>query len=80
VVGDTLYGAPGRERAGSQLLPPLDRNFLHAARVAFAHPRTGRPIDVRAPLPSELVNYLGALRGAMKADPAVIDAALLEFL
>jgi 23S rRNA pseudouridine1911/1915/1917 synthase len=80
LVGDTLYGAPRRERAGSELLPPLDRNFLHAARVAFAHPRTGRRIDVRAPLPSELVSYLNALGAATKADPAVIDAALQEFL
>jgi 23S rRNA pseudouridine1911/1915/1917 synthase len=80
VVGDTLYGAPRQERAGSELLPPLGRNFLHAARVSFGHPRTGQRIEVRAPLPPELVNYLGALGRATKADPAVIDAALREFL
>jgi 23S rRNA pseudouridine1911/1915/1917 synthase len=80
VVGDTLYGAPRQERAGSVLLPPLERNFLHAARVAFAHPRTGRRVEVRAPLPPELVSYLKALGAATKADPAVIDAALHEFL
>jgi 23S rRNA pseudouridine1911/1915/1917 synthase len=80
VVGDTLYGAPRQERAGSELLPPLDRNFLHAARVSFGHPRTGRRIEVRAPLPPELVNYLAALGRATKADPAVIDAALRQFL
>jgi 23S rRNA pseudouridine1911/1915/1917 synthase len=80
VVGDTLYGAPRQERVGSELLPALDRNFLHAARVAFAHPRTGQRIDIRAPLPSELVNYLAALGRAVRSDPAVIDAALREFL
>jgi 23S rRNA pseudouridine1911/1915/1917 synthase len=79
VVGDTLYGAPRQERAGSELLPPLDRNFLHAARVSFGHPRTGQRIEVRAPLPPELVNYLAVLGRATKADPAVIDAALREF-
>jgi 23S rRNA pseudouridine1911/1915/1917 synthase len=79
VVGDTLYGAPRQERAGSELLPPLGRNFLHAARVSFGHPRTGKRIEVRAPLPPELVNYLAALGRATKADPAVIDAALREF-
>ncbi len=79
VVGDTLYGAPRQERAGSELLPPLGRNFLHAARVSFGHPRTGQRIEVRAPLPPELVNYLAALGRATKADPAVIDAALREF-
>jgi 23S rRNA pseudouridine1911/1915/1917 synthase len=80
VVGDTLYGAPRQERVGSELLPALDRNFLHAARVAFGHPRTGQRIDVRAPLPPELVNYLAALGHAVHSDPAVIDAALREFL
>jgi 23S rRNA pseudouridine1911/1915/1917 synthase len=80
VVGDTLYGAPRQERVGSELLPALDRNFLHAARVAFAHPRTGQRIEVRAPLPPELLNYLAALGRATHSDRAVIDAALREFL
>jgi 23S rRNA pseudouridine1911/1915/1917 synthase len=80
VVGDTLYGAPRQERAAGELLPPLDRNFLHAARLAFAHPRTGQRLDIRTPLPPELTNYLAALGRASKADPAAIDAALREFL
>jgi 23S rRNA pseudouridine1911/1915/1917 synthase len=80
VVGDTLYGAPRQERIGTALLPPLGRNFLHAARVAFAHPRTARRIEVRAPLPRELADYLAELGRATKADPALIDAALREFL
>ncbi|HXJ17010.1 MAG TPA: hypothetical protein VNM68_07405, partial [Candidatus Polarisedimenticolia bacterium] len=80
VVGDTLYGAPRQERVGSEFLPPLDRNFLHAARVAFVHPRTARRIEVRAPLPPELANYLEALGRAAKADPLPIDAVLREFL
>jgi 23S rRNA pseudouridine1911/1915/1917 synthase len=80
VVGDALYGAPRQERVGSELLAPLDRNFLHAARVAFAHPRTNRRIEVRAPLPPELTGYLVVLAQVLKADPALIDAALKEFL
>ncbi len=80
VVGDTLYGAPRQERASSELLPPLDRNFLHAARLAFTHPRTGKQIETRVPLPPALADYLAALGRASKADPAVIDAALREFL
>jgi 23S rRNA pseudouridine1911/1915/1917 synthase len=80
VVGDTLYGAPRQERAGGEPLPQLERNFLHAARLAFAHPRTGQRLDIRAPLPAELTNYLAALGRASKADPATIDAALKEFL
>jgi 23S rRNA pseudouridine1911/1915/1917 synthase len=80
VVGDTLYGAPRRERIATELLPPLDRNFLHSARVSFSHPRTAKRIDVRAPLPAELAEYFRALAGALKTDPAKIDAALREFL
>ncbi len=43
VVGDTVYGAPRQERVEKTLLPPLGRNFLHSARLAFAHPRTAKP-------------------------------------
>ncbi len=80
VVGDTLYGAPREERVGSNALPELGRNFLHAARIRFVHPRTGKAIDVRAPLPPELAGYLKNLGKALGAPPAVIDAALAEYL
>jgi 23S rRNA pseudouridine1911/1915/1917 synthase len=80
VVGDTLYGAPRQERVGSLALPPLERNFLHAARVSFAHPRTKHVVEVRAPIPPELAGYLSALAGALNADRASIDALLREFL
>jgi len=80
VVGDTLYGAPRRERAGAETLAPLERNFLHSARLAFTQPTTGKRIDVRAPLPAELQSYLKALGHAAHVDAASIDAALREYL
>lgn len=80
VVGDTLYGAPRQERVGSAVLPELARNFLHAARIAFSQPRTGDRVDVRAPLPAELRDYLTALAAGLKFDQAKIDAALHAFL
>jgi len=80
VVGDTLYGAPRRERVASEMLPPLERNFLHSARLAFAHPRTAKRVDVRAPLPTELVSYVRTLGSATHAAPASIDAVLREYL
>jgi 23S rRNA pseudouridine1911/1915/1917 synthase len=80
VVGDTLYGAPRQERAGGELLAPLGRNFLQAARLAFAHPRTQKRIDIRAPLPPELAAYLRTIGCATKIEGALIDAALEEFL
>jgi 23S rRNA pseudouridine1911/1915/1917 synthase len=92
VVGDTLYGAAERMRVeafserGSGIrrlgvtLEPLGRNFLHAARLGFLHPRTGEWIDVRAPLPGELHEFLKALALAAGEDWARIDAVLAPYL
>jgi 23S rRNA pseudouridine1911/1915/1917 synthase len=46
VVGDHQYG--GRLRYG------LERQFLHAARLAFPHPVGGEQLDVSSPLPEDL--------------------------
>jgi len=54
VVGDRLYGAPARIPGQ----PPLDRFFLHAHRIRFTSPSTGRPVTVEAPLPEELENWM----------------------
>jgi 23S rRNA pseudouridine1911/1915/1917 synthase len=53
VIGDPVYGVPD---------PALGRQFLHAARLAFAHPFTGEQVEVESPLPDELARYLEALR------------------
>lgn len=52
VCGDRDYGAPGRFG--------LERQFLHAARLAFAHPTSGAPIEVTSPLPDDLLAALAA--------------------
>ncbi len=80
LVGDTVYGAPRQERVSGEILPPLERNFLHATRIAFTHPRSGKKIECRAPLPQELVSYFHGLGRATNVDPGAIDAALREFL
>lgn len=80
VVGDTLYGAPRVVRAGGAELSPLGRNFLHAARLRFTHPRSGEPVEVRAPLPEELRAYLRELARVLGSDPASIDALVRESL
>jgi 23S rRNA pseudouridine1911/1915/1917 synthase len=80
VVGDTLYRAPGRlkrvvpkdvkaERSPSQeeTEPTLERNFLHAAELRFAQPRTGKMLELRSPLPPELAMFLGKVRGSSSA-------------
>jgi 23S rRNA pseudouridine1911/1915/1917 synthase len=53
LAGDALYGGPE--------LPGLSRHFLHAARLAFAHPDGSRP-RFDSPLPEDLASALGALR------------------
>ena len=45
VLGDRVYGVQGLG---------LDRQFLHARRLAFPHPITGERVDVSSPLPAEL--------------------------
>ncbi|MGB6197919.1 MAG: RluA family pseudouridine synthase [Candidatus Acidiferrales bacterium] len=83
VVGDTLYGAALRPRAGNRELDPLGRPFLHAARIGFEHPATGERVEFRAPVPAELRNYIARIATSEPAgaDTAVaIDAALAAFL
>lgn len=80
VVGDTLYGAPRVVQAGGESLPPLGRNFLHAARLRFLHPLSRKPIEVRAPLPEELRAWSKELARALGLDAASIDALLRNCL
>jgi 23S rRNA pseudouridine1911/1915/1917 synthase len=76
VVGDTLYGGSGQltdqvasqaaqSKAARRKAEPerlkLGRNFLHAARLEFTHPRTGKQLELEAPLPEELESFLGRL-------------------
>jgi 23S rRNA pseudouridine1911/1915/1917 synthase len=55
VCGDTLYG--GERSYG------LERQFLHAARLAFEHPVTGEALDVRSELPEDLTLALALAAG-----------------
>jgi 23S rRNA pseudouridine1911/1915/1917 synthase len=50
VVGDTEYGRRGRleEKLG------LNRQFLHAYRLSFAHPVTGELLEYEEKLPPDL--------------------------
>jgi len=80
VVGDMLYGAAGEVRVGKVTLPLLRRNFLHAAKLGFAQPRTGAWIEVRAALPEELREYLKKLCDAAGESQSRIDAALAGYL
>ncbi len=73
VVGDTLYGGAGQltdqvaaqaaqSKAARRKAEPerlrLGRNFLHAAKLEFPHPRTGKLLQLEAPLPEQLESIL----------------------
>jgi len=62
VCGDPEYGTRGRFG--------LERQFLHAARLAFDHPLTGARIDVSSPLPEDLARALARAEGAPAAGGA----------
>lgn len=55
VSGDPEYGHAGRHG--------LSRQFLHAQRLAFDHPETGASMELRAPLPEDLVRALREASG-----------------
>ncbi len=55
VCGDRQYG--GSSRCG------LERQFLHASRLAFEHPLTAAALDLRSPLPPDLELALALASG-----------------
>ncbi len=63
VVGDALYGGIHR-RVPLELraVQKLDRPFLHAAKLAFTHPRDGRAMKFESPLPEDLVKVIDQLK------------------
>jgi 23S rRNA pseudouridine1911/1915/1917 synthase len=58
LVGERLY----TERAGSQVSIPFGRQALHAYRLSFEHPTSGRTVAVEAPLPADMKELLERLR------------------
>jgi len=69
VVGDPLYGGVHRRVPGDlRAVTHLDRPFLHAARLVFAHPEDGRRMEFEAPLPADLQRVLEDLREQIHGD------------
>lgn len=68
VAGDAVYGGRrepmARRAAAREALRSLARPALHAARLAFAHPRSGERLEFRSELPPDLATLLARLRSA----------------
>jgi 23S rRNA pseudouridine955/2504/2580 synthase len=67
LAGDDKYGDFVWNRTLAK--SGLKRMFLHAARLALAHPRTGEPLSLAAPLPPDLAAFVASL------GPAVAERA-----
>jgi len=76
VVGDKLYGpderafargADGELTDADRAMLELPRHALHAARIALAHPVTGRPLAVEAPVPTDMTDFWDSLAGDAEA-------------
>jgi 23S rRNA pseudouridine1911/1915/1917 synthase len=65
VVGDETYGA-GRDNTIQDVqvrarVRNLGRHFLHAERLAFTHPQSGKRVEFTSPLPPELAGLLAEI-------------------
>ena len=70
IVGDALYGGVHRRVPGDiRAVAHLDRPFLHAARLVFAHPEDGRRMEFLSAMPADLQKVLDELRASF--NPAV---------
>jgi 23S rRNA pseudouridine1911/1915/1917 synthase len=65
VVGDETYGS-GRDNTIQDArlrarVRSLDRQFLHAEKLGFTHPKTGEWVKFESPMPDELAGLLASL-------------------
>lgn len=66
LLGDDKYGDFPLNKALAQ--GGLSRMFLHAAMLRFAHPLTGEMLELRAPLPAELADFMRRVEETQKRD------------
>ncbi|SDI77109.1 RluA family pseudouridine synthase [Billgrantia gudaonensis] len=60
LLGDDKYGSREGKALARRL--GLSRLFLHAAALTFPEPTSGRPVQIRAPLPEDLEGVLARAR------------------
>ena len=63
LVGDTTYGLRQNQRLGELTHYTAARVMLHAWKLTFVHPRTGRKRSYEAPVPEDFREAVAALRG-----------------
>jgi 23S rRNA pseudouridine1911/1915/1917 synthase len=72
IVGDRVYGGrltlpKGADETLRQALREFPRQALHAARLQFDHPVTGKPLECTSPLPADMRGLLDLLAADARA-------------
>ena len=72
IVGDRVYGGrltlpKGANEELRQALREFPRQALHAARLQFDHPVTGKPLECASPLPADMRGLLDLLAADTRA-------------
>ena len=62
VVGDKIYGSRQNKRFTELTDVTAPRQMLHAAQIAFTHPKTGKPVKCAAPLPKDFRAVVATLK------------------
>ncbi len=62
LVGDETYGNRQNQRLTELTGYTAPRQMLHASQLSFIHPRTGRRMTFKAPIPADFLDALAALR------------------
>lgn len=66
LLGDSTYGQRQNQRLGDLTGYLAPRQMLHALRLAFIHPRTGKRLGCEAPFPEDFTDALARLRPPMR--------------
>ena len=69
LVGDPVYRNRRLAGGSGALLAKFGRQALHATRLEFLHPRTGKSVSFDSPLPEDFRQLLLSLQRAARAEP-----------
>jgi 23S rRNA pseudouridine1911/1915/1917 synthase len=76
VVGDKLYSSRRQMKEAVEL--GMKRQFLHAYRLGFTHPRTGEWLSFETDLPEDLRNVLERVKKSKIKDQSQVQSSKLR--
>lgn len=69
VIGDSVYCRRGEKKRLASTAPcmvqsvkDIDRQMLHAWKLSFLHPKTGKTLTLEAPIPADMLALIAAFR------------------